>query len=46
MNPDRTVLIAEDDDGHAALIEKIFDRRGWKSSVIVCEMGRKPWSTS
>jgi hypothetical protein len=26
MNPDTTVLIAEDDDGHAALIEKTFLR--------------------
>jgi len=28
MNPDTTVLIAEDDDGHAALIEKNLRRAG------------------
>ena len=28
MNPDTTVLIAEDDDGHAALIEKNLRRGG------------------
>ncbi len=28
MNPDTTILIAEDDDGHAALIEKNLRRAG------------------
>ncbi len=28
MNPDTTVLIAEDDDGHAAFIEKNLRRAG------------------
>lgn len=28
MNPDTIVLIAEDDDGHAALIEKHLRRAG------------------
>ncbi len=43
MNPDPTILIAEDDDGHAMVIEKIFDVGGWKTLANVYGMGRKSW---
>jgi len=43
MNPDPTMLIAEDDDEHAMVIEKNRRRGGWKNLANVYGMGRKSW---
>lgn len=41
MNPDTTVLIAEDDDGHAALIEKNLRRAGMEKPVYRLRDGQE-----
>ncbi len=41
MNPDTTVLIAEDDDGHAALIEKNLRRAGMEKPCIRLRDGQE-----
>lgn len=35
LNPDTTILIAEEDDGHTAFIEKIYHEPGWTTPAIV-----------
>jgi CheY-like chemotaxis protein len=41
MNPDTTVLIAEDDDGHAALIEKNLRRAGMEKPCFRLRDGQE-----